>query len=63
MSELIKSLTPKWENDEVVWARLTQTNQGGGGYFYVSIRTSDSIIGNLQNKTAKELVDSGKFVD
>jgi len=54
MSEILQLVTPKWEEEELVWARKNKTNQGGGGYIYVSIRTSKSITGNYRGKTASD---------
>jgi hypothetical protein len=58
MSEIIQKITPKWESEETVWGSQTNTNQGGGGFFYSSVLTSDSVVTNLQGKTGKELVQS-----
>ena len=58
MSEIIQKITPKWESEETVWGSQTNTNQGGGGFFYSSVLTSESVITNLQGKTGKELVQS-----
>ena len=56
MSEIIQKITPKWESEETVWGSQTNTNQGGGGFFYSSVLTYNSVVANLQGKTGKELV-------
>ena len=56
MTELIRQLTPSWETEQMVWAAPTKTNQGGGGYFYSSVKTSKSVVANLQGKSGQDLL-------
>jgi len=58
MPQIITQITPKWESKETVWGFQTKAEQNGGGYFYTSILTSQSVVSDLQNKTGKELVQS-----
>lgn len=55
MSEILQMITPKWEEEEIVWASKTNTDQGGGGYFYASIRTPKSVIGNYRGLKANSI--------
>ena len=54
MSEILQIITPKWEEEELVWARKNKSTEGGGGYFYASIRTSTTVIGNYRGKSAND---------
>ena len=58
MSQIITQITPKWESEKVVWGIQSNSVIAGGGYFYSSILTKESVIANLQDRTGKELVES-----
>ncbi len=58
MSQIITQITPKWESEKVVWGIQSNSDLAGGGYFYSSILTKESVIANLQDRTGKELVES-----
>ena len=58
MSQIITQITPKWESEKVVWGIQSNSDRAGGGYFYSSILTKESVIANLQDRTGKELVES-----
>jgi len=62
MAGLLQITTPKWENSEVIWSQKDNDSFTGGGYVYLSVRTTGSVLGEVRGEYGKNLVRDKKLV-